>query len=1327
MIEPGEWTFTLAGKLNNYLFSGTETKEIIKGEINTLSFTLKSDEQYGSLELTVEWSNIATKVIGYLYDPDDISKMIASKTASEAAFEEFEEPDETGATLTKHRTTLTFDKTSAGNKLPSGTYYLKVNFDGPESTLNLGSAAYYVTIANGLITKKTITTDLSPTYKLEWNRDGGEFTSGQLIAAGYSRKSLVTLPEISKPGYFFDGWYDNAEFDGNALTLFSCSQHSGDITLYAKWRAPEFYVSGTGDDTTGTGTEAKPFKTIDKACEEIIATGDENMNWAIKIIGEVKGVPKGSSGTDATYGPNTIPADVTQDYAKSILLTGVTPIETEFAEPQDSLNRNQSSNVNGVSYGTVLTIETSVPVTITNLKITGGVGSSEKGAGIHICNGATVMLGDGVLLIHNRAGSNSHGGAIQNEGTLFIYGTAVIGDKTIEAYAYDSSTDYDFETTSNRGGEAGGVYNGNPTDNTISAKLYLGYKGYDSDGVTPVKEELKGGFYHNGGSAGALYNCTNCFVYYDSGTMAWNGTCASGGAIYNAAGGTIEMTGGNILNNRSYEAGNYTSYGGGVYNAANAVFIMSGGTIDKNVSANNTGYGGGVYNSGKFYMYGTAVIGKKDAKTCATSEDFGNKASQGGGFYNNETGCLYIGYKPDDNGDPVETTLSGGIYYNYSFYPTITDTNYSQNGGGAIESTGNLKINSGTIAYNATEGYGGAIRQVAGKNENIFEITGGTITNNIAKGTGGAIYLGVKNAGNANVLYLGGSPVIPVENSVEGFENYLNDIYIRGLGTTIQLISSLPQTFTTSLSFYEYNTTINPLKIKANSGVTLADEYSKFKVIDENLNGRTRMWKTTAEGKLEPVVSDFYVSETGDASNDGLTKDTAFAAVSSAFAKIWNNYTLNNANANQDYIIYISGNVNDKVNIEDMQAVKYANSITLQGLNGLDTSTNLPKDTINGNYADGGSGNTISISSIIPVAIKALNITGSKMADDNSLSAGLYINTGSTVSLEDGTVISDNDRGVYAVQASLFIDGATIKNNTSKDDGAGLTIRNSNLKMISGSISNNSFNTIKTEVYGGGVYLDNSTFEMTGGTISDNGSANSGVSVIGKGIYVSSDSTFNMGGTAFVSLENDVYLDNNVKVNVISKLKENASLNFARNNPAAMLTPEIYPTQDNEGIIIANVELLNLVDSELKMYDIAKLFRITPQIINNDLQYWKIDSNSSNTETYGKFIKTSGTTVNISYTTSLDNDIEVTVTNAEGGTVEKNISYAGDGIIIFTAETGYDSYKWLVDEEPQTTTLENVLQINTANFDAGIYDVNLEAKKGSVRSSFTAQIKVSSN
>lgn len=43
----------------------------------------------------------------------------------------------------------------------------------------------------------------------------------------------ITLPTPTKDGYVFDGWYDNAELEGEALSGYYYS--SEDITLYAKW------------------------------------------------------------------------------------------------------------------------------------------------------------------------------------------------------------------------------------------------------------------------------------------------------------------------------------------------------------------------------------------------------------------------------------------------------------------------------------------------------------------------------------------------------------------------------------------------------------------------------------------------------------------------------------------------------------------------------------------------------------------------------------------------------------------------------------------------------------------------------------------------------------------------------------------------------------------------------------------------------------------------------------------------------------------------------------------------------------------------------------
>lgn len=622
------------------------------------------------------------------------------------------------------------------------------------------------------------------------------------------------------------------------------------------------YVSGTGNDTTGDGSEENPYKTIAGACAKIAEDGKPTANWTILVSGEITGIPTGTSGLSSQYGKSEIPDSITTEKARSILLTGATGLDGDGI-PQDKINRAQAGDANGVTNGTVLVINTPVPVTITNLMITGGYGSSRNAGGINIAEGATLSLGDGALITGNRNPTNGRGGAIHNEGTLFMYGSAVVGDKTnggktdesSYTYAADSSS---YQTFNNKGmanyaSTGGGIYNGDEsTGSTISAKLYLGYK-LGSDG-TPVKEELTGGLYYNSGSGGALYNAARSFVYFDSGTFAWNGTCGSGGAIRNGAGGTIEMTGGEIIYNRSYQGGNYTSYGGGIANAAStSKFIMSGGVINHNISANDSGYGGGVYNCGKFFMYGTAVIGDKDATEVASADSWGNKAQRGGAIYNQvntssgEVGGLYIGYKPDESGNPVEAELTGGIYHNYSFYTTTSTSDANKSGGGAIESTGTLKIASGTIAYNATSGYGGAIRQ-SPSNTYPFEISGGTIKDNSAGKLGGAIFIA---SGNSSVLTLSGDVSIPA--GADG----KHDIYLSTNTTTfyqkITLAGSLGDSFEARLTpgFYD-----SSMAIFLNSdSPTFETDCAKFsvtpQVVEDEVDGNeTIEWSIGSDGKL---------------------------------------------------------------------------------------------------------------------------------------------------------------------------------------------------------------------------------------------------------------------------------------------------------------------------------------------------------------------------------------------------------------------------------------------------------------------------------------------
>ena len=635
------------------------------------------------------------------------------------------------------------------------------------------------------------------------------------------------------------------------------------------------YVTGTGDDTAGDGTQENPLKTIDAACEKIISNGTKNTAWTIYISGEVTGIPKGTSGIDAKYGPSTIPETVTEEHARTILLTGATESESA-GEPNDFINRNQAGSANGVSEGTVLFINTKVPVTITNLKITGGYGSGEKAGGINIAKEATLSLGNGALITGNRNPSNGRGGAIHNEGTLFMYGSAVIGDKTnggktdesTYTYASDSSS---YQTFNNKGmanyaSTGGAIYNGNSTDSTIGAKLYLGYK-RGEDG-TPQKEELTGGLYYNSGTGGAVYNTAGSFVYFDSGTFAWNGTEGGGAAINNS--GTVEMTGGQIENNRAI--GTNAAYGGGVYNRnSSSVFIMSGGTINHNIAYRFNSYGdessgGGVYNCGKFYMYGTAVIGEKNASKPASADvehdsdtktsAWGNKALHGGGIYNyvntasNQNGGVYLGYKPDASGNPEKAEFTGGIYYNYSSYTTSSTDGSNQYGGGAIESTGTVKIASGTIAYNATQGYGGAIRY-SSSNNHVFEISGGTIKNNTAALNGGAIYIA---SSNKNILTLSGDVQIPAG------EDNRHDIYLKSSKTyypKITLADSLSSVFAVRLNPGCYDTSMKPIVFDSGVQMTLDEMIEKFDITPETVT------ETSEDGATLSKTTFWYIDETG--------------------------------------------------------------------------------------------------------------------------------------------------------------------------------------------------------------------------------------------------------------------------------------------------------------------------------------------------------------------------------------------------------------------------------------------------------------------------------
>lgn len=68
-------------------------------------------------------------------------------------------------------------------------------------------------------------------YQINYHLDGGTNSEENPLEYSIENKNLI-LKEPLRDGYTFDGWYDNPEFNGNALTTISSF---GNLDLYAKW------------------------------------------------------------------------------------------------------------------------------------------------------------------------------------------------------------------------------------------------------------------------------------------------------------------------------------------------------------------------------------------------------------------------------------------------------------------------------------------------------------------------------------------------------------------------------------------------------------------------------------------------------------------------------------------------------------------------------------------------------------------------------------------------------------------------------------------------------------------------------------------------------------------------------------------------------------------------------------------------------------------------------------------------------------------------------------------------------------------------------------
>ena len=100
----------------------------------------------------------------------------------------------------------------------------------------------------------------SITYRISYECNGGTNASGN--PSSYSADAAdIALAAPIRTGYTFEGWYKTSALSGTALSVIP-SGSTGDLTLYAKWKANTYTV--VFDPNGGTGNQRTQTMTCDR-------------------------------------------------------------------------------------------------------------------------------------------------------------------------------------------------------------------------------------------------------------------------------------------------------------------------------------------------------------------------------------------------------------------------------------------------------------------------------------------------------------------------------------------------------------------------------------------------------------------------------------------------------------------------------------------------------------------------------------------------------------------------------------------------------------------------------------------------------------------------------------------------------------------------------------------------------------------------------------------------------------------------------------------------------------------------------------------------------
>lgn len=767
--------------------------------------------------------------------------------------------------------------------------------------------------------------------------------------------------------------------------------------------------------------------------------------------------------------------------------------------------------------------------------------TANRGGGIWTAGTFEMSGGE---ISHNTA---THGGGVANMGTARII-SGKINNNTAEngggVYLFEEGkyTMSGGEISGNEAGYGGGVYNLSGTfelnGGSISGNTATNNGGgvYNNDKFIVSDGEIVTNTAANGGGVYSIGEFTL------SGGKLSNNTATLGGGVYNIGNGTFAMTDGNIVENTA-------GSGAGVYVNASTVEI-SGGNISENraTDATETAGGGGLFVvNGNLTVSGTAKITKNtsaryggglriDGSTDTSTVEISggsiseNGATIGGGAYltgsfahlslngsvmvseNTATTsggavAIYGGAKVEVSGDAFLTyntaSANGGAAYVTGAGSALTVsekgalTHNSANYGGAVYVTasGAFTMADGSLAYNEASTSGGAVYVNGG----TFNLEDGEIIGNSAVEYGGAIYVA---AGSTSVFTMSGG-AIGGEDTFTNTSARGGGMYVAGGAVTISSGSISGNTATVNGGGVYLNA--GTFSVKGNpiiSGNKLNDSDSNLYLY----NGKTIkiVGKLTDGASIgltgkDKITEDYTTNGNGETEKAYFFGDVLGTVVAIVNGEIylqvslkdaWNAAVQASLDNNGNPITFVlaeawraeNGSFGEGVGFTDDGALYLpSGAYIVLNLNNYSIDRNLSTITATGSvfYVKG----TLEISGTTGI------ITGGK----SEQGGGVHIEEGGLFKMEVA-YIQQNEAtqggGVYVESGARFelAEGA-IRGN-SADEGAGVYVEEGGtLNMTGGAIGGTGYANEATN--GAGVY-SNGTVKLSGGYIRNNTATENG-------------------------------------------------------------------------------------------------------------------------------------------------------------------------------------------------------------------------------------------